>query len=135
MRHAGREGQAGFVRELLWVSLVVLIGAVVVLDAVSLYSAYERVRKDSDDAARLARQVHLQELDVRQAERSARALLGRRGDELTSFETEGGGEATVFVVAATRHVDAYAFGYLAYIPGVDGWVERTMNPSATARSD
>jgi hypothetical protein len=123
------------VRELLWVSLVVLIGAVVVLDAVSLYSAYERVRKDSDDAARLARQVHLQELDVRQAERSARALLGRRGDELTSFETEGSGEATVFVVAATRHVDTYAFGYLAYIPGVDGWVERTMNPSATARSD
>lgn len=135
MRHAGREGQAGFVRELLWVSLVVLIGAVVVLDAVSLYSAYERVRKDSDDAARLARQVHLQELDVRQAERSARALLGRRGDELTSFETEGSGEATVFIVAATRHVDTYAFGYLAHIPGVDGWVERTTNPSAAARSD
>ncbi len=135
MRHAGREGQGGFVREVLWVSLVVLIGAVVVLDAVSLYSAYERVRKDSDDAARLARQVHLQELDVRQAERSARDLLERRGDALTSFETEGGGEETVFVVAATRHVDTYAFGYLVYIPGVDGWAERTMNPSASARSD
>lgn len=135
MRHTGREGQAGFVRELLWVSLVVLIGAVVILDAVSLYSAYERVRKDSNDAARLARQVHLQELDVRKAERSARTLLVRRGDTLTSFETEGSGEATVFIVAAERHVDTYAFGYLAYIPGLDGWVERSMNPSATARSD
>lgn len=135
MRHAGREGQGGFVRELLWVSLVVLIGAIVVLDAVSLYSAYERVRTDSRDAARLARQVHLQELDVRKAEGSARALLERRGGELTGFETEGSGEATVFVVAATRHVDTFAFGYLAHIPGVDGWVERTMNPSATARSD
>jgi hypothetical protein len=117
------------------VSLVVLIGAVVVLDAVSLYSAYERVRKDSDDAVRLARQVHVQELDVRKAERSARGLLERRGDVMTSFEAESRGETTVFVVAATRHVDTYAFGYLAYIPGVDGWVERTLNPSATARSD
>lgn len=135
MRHAGREGQGGFVRELLWVSLVVLIGAVVVLDAVSLYSAYERVRKDTSDAARLARQVHLQEIDVRKAERSARALLEERGDGMTSFETEGRGEETVFVVAATRHVDTYAFGYLVYIPGIDRWVERTMNPGATARSD
>ncbi len=135
MRHAGREGQGGFVRELLWVSLVVLVGAVVILDAVSLYSAYERVRKDSDDAARLARQVHLQVLDVRQAEQAARALLERRGDQLTSLETEGSGEATVFIVAATRHVDTYAFGYLVYIPGLDGWVERQLNPTAKARSD
>lgn len=135
MRHAGREGQGGFVRELLWVSLVVLIGAVVVLDAVSLYSAYERVRKDSDDAARLARQVHLQELDVHKAERSARTLLERRGDALTGFETRGSGEATVFIVTAKRHVDTYAFRYLVYIPGLDGWVERSTNPSASARSD
>jgi Flp pilus assembly protein TadG len=135
VRHTGRGGQDGFVREILWVSLVVLIGAVVVLDAVSLYSAYERVKNDTDDAARLARQVHLQELDVRQAEKAARALLERRGDQLTSLETEGSGEATVFIVAATRHVDTYAFGYLVYIPGVDDWAERTMNPSAAARSD
>jgi hypothetical protein len=123
------------VRELLWVTLIVLIAAVAVLDAVSLYSAYERVNKDTADAARLARQVHLQELDVRKAERSARALLDRRDDGLTGFATEGSGEETVFIVEATRHVDTYAFAYLVYLPGLDGWVERTMNPSATARSD
>lgn len=135
MRHAGREGQGGFVRELLWVTLVVLIAAVAVLDAVSLYSAYERVKKDTADATRQARQVHLQELDVRKAERSVLALLDRRGDELTGFETEGSGEETVFIVEATRHVDTFAFAYLVYLPGLDGWVDRTMNPSATARSD
>ncbi|MEE4275514.1 MAG: hypothetical protein V2J16_06585 [Thermoleophilia bacterium] len=135
MRQAGPAGQGGFARELLWVSLVVLVGAVVILDAVSLYSAYERVRKDSNDAARLARQVHLQELDVRNAERSARTLLEDRGNKLTGFDTEGSGEATVFIVAAKRHVDTYAFGYLVYIPGLDGWVERRLNPSASARSD
>jgi len=127
--------QAGFVRELLWVTLVVLIAAVVVLDGVSLYSAFERVRKDSADAARLARQTHLQELNVSKAKRAARVLLEERGDRMTGFRTEGGGEETVFVVAATRHVDTYAFGYLAYVPGIDDWVERTMNPTATGRSD
>ncbi len=135
MTDGRRRRQGGFVRELLWVTLIVLIGAVVVLDAVSLYSAYERVRKDSTDAARLARQVHLQELNLAKAERAARVLLEERGDRMTTFETEGSGEETVFVIAATRHVDTYAFGYLVHVPGIDDWVERTMNPSATGRSD
>ena len=129
----GRQG--GFVREIIWVALAVVLAAVVVLDAVSLYSAYERVGKDTEDAARQARQVQLQELNLTKAERSARVLLERRGDELTSLETEGRGEETVFIVAATRHVHTYAFGYLVYVPGIDGWVDRTMNPSAVARSD
>lgn len=134
MADRGCRRQGGFVRELLWVTLIVLIGAVVVLDAVSLYSAYERVRKDSADAARLARQVQLEELDLAKARRAARVLLEERGDRMTGFTTEGSGEKTVFVVAATRHVDTYAFGYLAHLPGIDDWVERTTNPSATGRS-
>lgn len=122
-------------REVLWVTLVVLIGAVAVLDAVSLYSAYERVRKDTSDAARQARQTYVQELDVGKAEQAARKLLESRGDTLTALATEDRGDTPVFVASATRRVETYAFRYLSYLPGLDAWVERTMNPSATGRSD
>jgi hypothetical protein len=130
-----RAGQAGFLREVLWVGLVVLVGAVVVLDAVSLYSAYERVRQDTADAAKQARQTYVQELDVALAERAARRVLENRGDALVTVETEQADEGLVFVVSAERRVDTYAFRYLAYVPGLDSWVGQTMNPSATSRSD
>lgn len=127
--------QNGFVRELLWVTLIVLVLGVVVLDAVSLYSAYERARKDSEDAARLAREVQVQEFDLGRAREVARVLLEDRGGEMVGFDAEGRGEQTVFIVTAKRHVDTYAFRYLVHVPGIEDWVERTMNPTATSRSD
>jgi hypothetical protein len=127
--------QSGFIREVLWVALAVVVVAVVALDAVSLYSAYEKVRTDTDDAARQARQVQLQELNTRRAEQAARKLLESRGDEYLAIETERAGEETVFIVSATRHAHTYVFRYLRYIPGLDDWVKRTMDPTATSRSD
>ncbi len=127
--------QSGFLRGVLWVGLTVLIVAVVALDAVALYAAYEKVHTDTDDAARQARQVLVQELSVGRAEQAARRLLESRGDELLALKTKGTGEQTVFIVSATRHANTYVFRYLRYIPGLEAWVERTMDPTATGRSD
>jgi hypothetical protein len=130
-----RPNQAGFIREILWVSLAVLVAAVVVLDAVSLYSAYERVQRDTEDAARQARQTYVQALDVGVAESAARKLLEQRGDGYVGVETERVDDTLVFVVSAERHVDTYAFRYLGHVPGLEEWVAQTMNPVATGRSD
>jgi hypothetical protein len=127
--------QGGFIRGVLWVGLTVLVVAVIALDAVSLYAAHEKVQTDTDDAARQARQVLVQELSVGRAEQAARRLLEGRGDELLELKTKGTGEQTVFIVSATRHANTYLFRYLRYVPGLEGWVERTMDPTATGRSD
>ena len=135
MRQGSLKRQDGFIREVLWVTLAVVIAAIVVLDGVSLYSAYERVRKDTDDAARQAHQTHVQTLDVKQASRAARALLEDRGDDFVDLKIEGSGESTVFIVSAKRHVDTYAFRYLRHVPSLDGWVAGMLNPAAIGRSD
>lgn len=135
MRHASLKGQDGFIREVLWVTLAVLIAAVVVLDAVSLYSAYERVRKDTKDAARQAHQTHVQTLDVKQASWAAKTLLEDRGDRYVDLKIEGSGESTVFIVSAKRRVNTYAFRYLRHVPSLDEWVAGMLNPAATGRSD
>jgi hypothetical protein len=128
--------QDGFLREILWFTLIIVVAAIVVLDAVSLYSAYEKADEDATDAAADARRAYVQEQDVGAAKRAATELLEERGTTFVSFDVDRGlDEGIIFVVATERHADTYGFKYLRHVPGMADWVEDTENPSATGRSD
>ncbi len=135
MRGSRLQRQDGFIREILWVCLVLAILAVVVLDAIALIAANRSVDDDAARAAREARTEYVDSLDERAAHAAADAYLVRSGVEMTGFSTSTGSEGTmVFTVTAQAHADTYVFRFLGRIPGLGDWVERVSNPSATRSS-
>ena len=132
MRSARLQRQDGFIREVLWVCLVLAVIAVVVLDAIALVAANRSVDDDAATAAREARTEYVDSLDARSAYAAADAYLVRSGVEMTGFSTSTGSEGTVvFTVTAQAHADTYVFRFLGSIPGLGDWVTRLSNPSAT----
>jgi Flp pilus assembly protein TadG len=135
MRRIGLRRQDGFIREILWVCLVLAVIAVVVLDAIALIAANRSVDDDAARAAREARTEYVDSLDARAAQAAASAYLVKSGVEMTGFSSSTGSEgAVVFTVTAQAHADTYVFRYVGRIPGLGDWVERVSNPSATRSS-
>jgi len=127
--------QDGFIREILWVALVIAIVAVVVLDGMSIFTAHQAVTNDTKTAAREARTEYAQSLSLPSAKIAAVQYLSKSGLELVAFSSEKGAEGTVvFTVEAKADAETYLFKYLRYVPGLDSWVERMTQPTGSARS-
>lgn len=134
MRYALRR-EDGFVRELVWVAVIIGLVAVVALDAISLFATYQRMRGDARDAAIEARRIYVQTGDTAVALSTAKRFVIAQGDEalLVSARRDAAGQP-VFTVRARRHADTFAFSYLRFVPGLKDWVKRTENPEGSATS-
>ena len=124
----------GFMREVIWLGVVVAIIALVLLDGIALFGAHQSVGDSADAAALEARNTYYETQNVAQAELAAQAYLEKSDKELTEFKTSRSLEgALVFNVSATGHAETYAFKYLSYV-GLDDWVDRMVNPATTRSS-
>ena len=126
--------QDGFVREILQLALVVAVAALVVLDAMALFSAYRSVEDSAASAALEARNAYYETQSVASAQVVAKASLAKNGKKFIDLDTSRSMDGTlVFHVSAQGHAETYAFKYLGYV-GLSGWVERMTNPTSTESS-
>lgn len=135
MRRRSLRQENGFIREILWVALVVAVLAVVVLDGMSIFRANQAAGNDAARAANEARNVYTQTVDLGAAELAAKTYLEKSGCTMTSFNTRKSLEGQlVFIVGAQIHADTRAFKYLGSL-GLKTWVDRVTNPSAVEESE
>lgn len=128
-------GQDGFIREVVWIVVVLVVIGVVVLDGMAIFSAYQSA-DDAAKAAREARTEYAQTLSVPLAKLAAQQYLTRSGLEMTDFKavrTETG--TVMFTVQAQADADTYAFRYLGKIPQLEDWVQRTTHPVRTGTAE
>lgn len=126
--------QDGFIREVLWLALVVVIVAVIVLDAMSLVNARRSVEDSAATAAREARNYYYQTQDVASAEDAAKSYLQKNSKDFVAFETSRSLDGSlVFNVSASGHAETYVFKYLGYV-GLRDWVDKGVHPSTTQSS-
>jgi len=131
---AQRDRQSGFIREILWLALIVAVVAVVLLDGMALLNARKSAEESAREAAREARVAYSQTQDVESAAEAARAYLAKGGKELVAFDVKTDLDGSpVFVVSTEGHADTYVVHYLRYV-GLDGWLEKVTNPGATETS-
>jgi Flp pilus assembly protein TadG len=134
-RRAHLRGQDGFIREVVWIVVVLAVIGVVVLDGIAIFSAYQ----SADDAAKAAgeaRTEYAQSLDMPLAKLAAQQYLTRSDLEMTAFKAERTETGTVrFTVTAKASADTYAFRYLGKIPQLEDWVERTTHPVRTGTAE
>jgi type II secretory pathway pseudopilin PulG len=134
MLRARLHRQDGFIREVLWLFLTIAVIAMVVLDGLALFTAYQSVRDDAATAAGEARNVFTQTPDPAAAEKAARDYLTKSNEHLVAFSATTGLDGNpVFTVTASAHADTYVFKLLKYV-GLKKWVKRMTEPSATRSS-
>jgi hypothetical protein len=135
MRRSRWRGQDGFIREILWLVVIVVVIGVIVLDGISLFTSYQSVRDDAFRAARAAAIDFTQTSDQKSAELAAQQALLRSNEKLVKFSyTTALDGSAVFTVTASAHADTYVFKYLRYV-GLKKWVNNMSNPSATRSSN
>jgi Flp pilus assembly protein TadG len=127
--------QDGFIREVIWIAVILGIIALVILDGMAIFRAYQ----SADDAASAANEAsteYAQTLNVPAAKLAAGQYLAKSGLEMTDFEAVQTGNGTVkFTVTAQASADTYAFRYLGKIPQLEDWVERTTHPTRTGSAE
>jgi heme exporter protein D len=129
-----RDHQAGFIREILWLALIVAVVAVVLLDGMALLNARKSAEESAREAAREARVAYSQTQDVDSAAGAASAYLAKAGKKLVAFDVKTDLDGSpVFVVSTEGHADTYVVRYLRYV-GLEGWLEKVSNPGATETS-
>jgi hypothetical protein len=122
-------GEEGFIREVVWVAVILAVIAVVILDGMALFNAYQSAETSSGDAAEAAVTEYAQSVDVQAAKVAAVNRLQKNGLELVKFSAVRGADGGVrFTVTATATADTYAFRYLGAIPQLKDWVTRTTHP-------
>ena len=135
MRGARLRRQDGFIREILWLVLVLAILAIVVLDGLAIFTANQSVGDDSRRAAVEARTEYAQTVDVGAAKLAAHQYLIKANKKLVAFASSTSTDGTtVFTVTAGAHADTYAFKFLRYV-GLKKWVNEVTNPTATGTSE
>lgn len=123
--------QDGFIREVVWIVVVLTVIGVVVLDGMAVFSAYQSA-DDATTAAREARTEYAQTLNLPSAKIAAQQYLAKSGLEMVDFKAQRVENGTVtFTVKARATADTYAFHYLGKIPQLSDWVERVTNPTRT----
>lgn len=128
--------QDGFIREVLWLCLVLAIIAIVLLDGMAIFGGHQSAKDDADQASQEARTAYAQSQDVDQARTAADQYLLKSGDELAGFEvTKNLAGDIAFEVTAKTEVKTYGFKYLAYIPPLKKWVRHVEHPRATETAD
>jgi len=124
--------QDGFIREVVWIVVVLAIIAVVILDGMAIFNAYQSADTSSSDAAQAAVTEYAQTTDVGAAKLAAVQHLTKKGRDLVGFKAAQTPEGQVeFTVTAKASTDTYAFHYLGAIPPLKDWVERTTHPVRT----
>lgn len=126
--------QDGFIRDVVWLGLVVAVAALVLLDAMSLFNAYQSTEDSASTAAIEARNAYAQTQDVGTAQAVAEEYLNKADKSMRGFETGRNMEGSlVFKVSAQGHADTYGFKYLQFV-GLKGFVDGLINPTATGSS-
>jgi hypothetical protein len=134
-QRARLRNQDGFIREVIWIAVILLVIAVVILDGMAIFSAYQSA-DDATSAAEEARTEYAQTLSVPAAKLAAEQYLDKSGIEMVDFKAVQTESGTVkFTVTAKASADTYAFSYLGKIPPLTDWVERTTHPTRTGSAE
>ena len=127
--------QDGFIREVIWIAVILGVIGVVILDGMAIFGAYQSA-DDATAAAREASTEYAQSLNVPSAKLAAEQYLARSGLEMIDFKAVQTTNGTVkFTVTAKATADTFAFRYLAKIPPLEDWVERTTHPTRTGSAE
>jgi len=128
--------QDGFIREAIWIIVILAVVAVVILDGMAIFHAYQAAASTSSDAAEAALAEYSQSQNVAAAKTAAEEHLAKAGLVMVSFGvTQNVGGDTVITVTARDHADTYAFHYLGKIPQLKDWVQKVTNPVRSGSSD
>ena len=134
-QRARLRNQDGFIREVIWIAVILTIIAVVILDGMAIFRAYQSA-DDATSAADEARTEYAQTLNVPAAKLAAEQYLDKSGIEMVGFKAVQTDSGTVkFTVTAKASADTYAFRYLGVIPPLKDWVERTTHPTRTGSAE
>jgi glutathione S-transferase len=134
-QRARLRSQDGFIREVIWIAVILGVIGVVILDGMAIFRAYQSA-DDATSAAREASTEYAQSLNVPSAKLAAEQYLARSDLEMIDFEAVQTTNGTVkFTVTAKATADTYAFRYLAKIPQLEDWVERTTHPTRTGSAE
>jgi hypothetical protein len=129
-QRARLRSQDGFIREAIWIVVILTVIAVVILDGMAIFNAYQSAGDSANNAADEARTNYALTTNVAAARLAADEYLAKKGLEMKGFKavqtTDG---AVQFTVTAGATADTYAFHYLASIPPLKDWVERTIHPT------
>jgi hypothetical protein len=120
--------QDGFIREVVWIVVVLAVIAVVILDGMAIFSASQSVGDDATTAAEEARTEYAQSLDFDGAKLAAARYLANSGLDMTAYKVVRTANGVRFTVTAEASANTYAFKFLAGIPPLKDWVERTTHP-------
>jgi hypothetical protein len=135
MHGARLRRQDGFIREILWLALILAIFAIVVLDGLALFNANQAVKTDAKTAATQAQTEYAQSLNLAAAKLTAQQYLLGLNEKLVAFSsTTGLDGVTVITVKVKAHADTRAFGLLRYV-GLKKWVNQMTNPTGTGTSE
>ena len=127
--------QDGFIREVIWIAVILGIIAVVILDGMAIFGAYQSA-DDATSAAEEARTEYAQTINVPAAKLAAQQYLDKSDIEMVDFKAVQTEDGTVkFTVTAEASADTYAFRYLGMIPPLEDWVERTTHPTRTGSAE
>jgi hypothetical protein len=134
-QRARLRSQDGFIREVIWIVAILAVIALVILDGMAIFRAYQSA-DDATSAAEEARTEYAQSLNVGAAKLAAQEYLTKSDIEMVGFKAVQTESGTVrFTVTAKATADTYAFRYLAVIPPLDDWVERTTHPTRTGSAE
>jgi hypothetical protein len=128
--------QDGFIREVLWIVVILGIIAVAILDGMAIFNAYQTAGDSATNAAEQARTQYAQTLNVPAAKLVAEEYLAKKDLEMVGFkaaQTENG--TVMFTVTAKATADTYAFKYLGAIPPLKDWVENSTHPVETGNAE
>jgi len=135
-QRARLRSQDGFIREAIWIVVILSVIAVVVLDGMAVFNAYQSAGDSATNAAEAARTNYAETVNVAAAKLAADEYLAKKGLEMKGFKAVQTPDGTVkFTVTARATADTYAFHYLGSIPPLKDWVERTLHPTRTGNAE
>jgi len=135
MHSARLRRQDGFIREIIWLAVILAVLAVVVLDGLAIFSAQQSVKGDAERAAEEAHTAYVQTPDLAAAKLAAEQYLIKSHKKLVAFSsTTGLDGGIVMTVKAKAHADTYAFKFLRYV-GLTKWVNEMTNPTGTGTAE
>jgi hypothetical protein len=135
MQPPRRRRQEGLIREALYVFLAIAIVMAVLLDGLAIFTAQQDARDDASDAGTEARRTYVETGSVDAAREAAARLVEANDADLVAFSVSTAGRTETFTVTVQHHADTYLFKYLAYLPGLDDWVDDLQNPTITRTTD
>lgn len=126
------DGQGGFVREALFFLVLVTLFALVLLDAIAIYSTHRAVKEDAKKAAQVAVATYVATANDAAAQQAAIAYLDAHKSSIVTFTVQHGEGKTVYQVTAKRDVNTLLLKYVGRLPKVGDWMDRQLHPVATA---